>query len=114
MYVPFIPKPEPPSQEAQDLAQHVVESVESYRATRPEIGDGDVGVALRLARENLSSGAASANLRMVVAALVGLLAAGLVFLLVAYRGVGGTMMAILALVVVAASMAVVMASKKGL
>ena len=111
MIVPVIvPRSTPPSPEAEELAQHLVEAVEQYRETRPELVDGDVDTALRLARDTLSPrGVTRVTRNLIIAILIGLLAVGLIFSIVAYRGGLGPIVAVFVLIVAVAVAVLAMA-----
>lgn len=111
MIVPVIvPHALPPCPEAQELAQHLVEAVEQYREACPELADSDVDTALRLARDILSPrGVTRVTRNLIVAILIGLLAVGLVFSVVAYRSGMGPIVAVLVLIVAVAVAVLAMA-----
>ncbi len=73
----FVP-PTPPTAQAQELAEKIATLVRMCREEDPSIQSRDVGVAMRLARDQLRSGCSAAGPLQVGLLLLGAVVAGLV------------------------------------
>jgi hypothetical protein len=117
MYIPTSTHVPQPSAQAQDLGQRIATTVRTYLAENPGVGSTDVAQAFMVAREQLraeAGGVSRQAMILVVAALLGVLALGVLFALNVPGGLNPRIPTIVVgLVVVAIAVLVFAVANKG-